>query len=439
VKKIIVFTLVVSLFFSCKEKEIKKPILVQKPKKVYKYGYDVSKYQIIEDTVKKNETFGFILDKNHIETPVINKIVQKSKEVFDIARQLRVGKPYTIIATKDSLQKATAFIYHPNRIEDVIFNIKDSIYSEIDRKKIKTVQKTTSGIITSNLSNAIEEQGVNYSLTYKLSDIYAWTVDFFHLQKGDKFKVIYEEKYINDSISVGIGEIKAAYFEHGKKPFYAFHFVADSITKTPEYYDEKTTNLRRAFLKAPLKFSSRVSSRFNLHRRIKQYGYRVKAHRGTDFPSPIGTPIIATANGTVSKSAYTSGNGNYVKIKHNNIYSTQYLHMKKRKVKVGDVVKQGDVIGWIGMTGHTSGPHVCYRFWKNGVQVDPFKQKLPAADPMKESVKSKFFEYIEPLKEVLDKMEYPKQKEEIQQLDSLTIAVNENNKSYKNERLESVK
>ena len=432
-KKIIVFTLLLSFLFSCKEKEIKKPIVIKKPKKVYKYGYDISKYQIIEDTVKKNETFGYLLDKNHVETPVINKIVQKSKDIFDIARQLRVGKPYTIIATKDSIKKAAAFIYHPNRIEDIVFNIKDTIYSKINRKEIKTVEKTASGIITSNLSNAIEEQGINYSLTYKLSDIYAWTVDFFHLQKGDKFKVIYEEKFINDTISVGIGEIKAAYFEHGNKPFYAFRFVADSITQIPEYFDEKTTNLRRAFLKAPLKFSSRVSSRYNLRRRIKHYGYRVRAHRGTDFPSPIGTPIIATANGRVIESRYKGGNGNYVKIKHNNIYSTQYLHMKKRKVKVGDVVKQGDVIGWIGMTGSTGGPHVCYRFWKNGRQVDPFKQKLPAANPMKESVKPKFFEYIKPIKEQLDQISYPEQKEEeIQKIDSLTIAVNEKNKSYQN-------
>ena len=424
-KKTIILIVVALFLFSCKKEKVKKTETVKPPVKVYKYGYDISKFNIIEDTVKKNETFGFILDKNHIETPTINKIVQNSKEVFDIARQLRVGKPYTIITTKDSLEKATAFIYHPNKIEDVIFNIKDSIFAKLDKKQIKTVQKTAAGIITSNLSNTIEEQGINYSLTYKLSDIYAWTVDFFHLQKGDKFKVIYEEKFINDSISVGIGNIKAAYFEHGNKPFYAFRFVSDSLTKIPEYYDEKTTNLRRAFLKAPLKFSSRISSRYNLHRRIKHYGYRVKAHKGTDFPSPIGTPIIATANGVVIKSEYRGGNGNYVKIKHNNIYSTQYLHMKKRKVKVGDVVKQGDVIGWIGMTGSTGGPHVCYRFWKYGKQVDPFKQKLPAADPMKEAIKPRFFEYIKPIKQLLDTISYPKEPIEIQKMDSLTIAINE--------------
>jgi len=429
VKKIIVFSYLLIVIFSCKKEIPKKVIVPVKPQKVYKFGYDVSQYDIVEDTVKKNETFGFILDKNHIESPIINKIVDKSKDVFDITRQLRVGKPYTVIVTKDSLPKAAAFIYHPNKVEDVVFNIKDSIYSKIDKKEIKSVEKTASGIITSNLSNAIEEQGINYALTYKLSDIYAWTVDFFHLQKGDKFKVIYQEKFINDTISVGIGEIKAAYFEHGNKPFYAFRFVADSITQIPEYFDEKTTNLRRAFLKAPLKFSSRVSSRYNLRRRIKHYGYRVKAHRGTDFPSPIGTPIIATANGRVIESRYRGGNGNYVKIKHNNIYSTQYLHMKKRKVKVGDVVKQGDVIGWIGMTGSTGGPHVCYRFWKHGKQVDPFRQKLPAAAPMDEKIKPAFFEFIKPIKQKLDSIKYIHTEIKTPKLKTQTLALNDKKKS----------
>lgn len=399
-------------FTSCK-KEIKpepKPVIIEKPIIIEEFGYILNDYLVIKDTVKKNETFGFLLDKHHVKNPLINKIVSKTKSTFDIARQLRVGKPYTILAKKDSTEKAQVFIYQPNKVEYVVFDFKDSISSYIGRKKVKTIIKTASGKITSSLSNAIEEQGINYNLTFALSDIYAWTIDFYHLQKGDKFKVIYEERYINDTISVGIGNIKASYFEHNKKPFYSFRYVIDSTKNIPEYFDEETNNLRRTFLKAPLKFSSRISSRFNKYRRIKHYGYRVKAHNGTDFPSPIGTPIIATANGTVIKSEKRGGNGNYVKIKHNGTYATQYLHMKRRKVKVGDFVKQGDVIGWIGMTGSTGGPHVCYRFWKNGVQVDPFKQKLPAADPMKKEIKPVYLEYITPIKEELDNIPY-KEKE----------------------------
>jgi murein DD-endopeptidase MepM/ murein hydrolase activator NlpD len=162
-------------------------------------------------------------------------------------------------------------------------------------------------------------------------------------------------------------------------------------------------NLRRAFLKAPVEFK-RISSRFNLNRRIALYGNRRRPHKGTDFAAAVGTPIVSTANGTVIKSSYTRGNGNYVKVKHNSTYSTQYLHMKKRKVKVGEYVKQGQVIGWVGMTGNTSGPHVCYRFWKNGVQVDPFKQKLPEAEPISEELKVKYLDFIAPISKQLDEI-----------------------------------
>ena len=249
-------------------------------------------------------------------------------------------------------------------------------------------------MISRTLSEAIDQQGINSYLTYKMADdIYAWTIDFSRIQKNDKFKIIYEELYVNDTVPVGIGEIKATYFEHGGKPFYAFKFLADSVLNMPDYFDEKATNLRRQFLKMPVKFS-RVTSRYNLRRRIAYYGNRIRPHKGTDYAGDIGEEILSTANGTVVESQYKGGNGNYVKVRHNATYSTQYLHMSRRKVKVGDVVKQGDVIGYIGMTGNTSGPHVCYRFWKNGVQVDPLKQKLPAAEPMKESIKPTYFEFI---------------------------------------------
>ena len=256
------------------------------------------------------------------------------------------------------------------------------------------------------MSEAVEEQGLSSYLTFKMADdIYAWTIDFSRLQKGDKFKLIYEQLYINDTIPVGIGEIKASYFEHGGRPFYAFKFIADSTLNISDYFDDKATNLRRQFLKMPIKFG-RLSSRYNLRRRIALYGNKIRAHKGTDFAAAIGTEIMATANGTVTESRRKGGNGNYVKVRHNSTYTTQYLHMSKRAVRVGQVVKQGDVIGYIGMTGNTSGPHVCYRFWKNGVQVDPLRQKLPAAEPMKETVKPAYFNFIKSIKEQLDTIEY---------------------------------
>jgi len=267
----------------------------------------------------------------------------------------------------------------------------------------------------------MQESGINETLTYYLSDVYAWTVDFFRLQKGDRFKVVYTEKFVDDSISIGIDRIKAAYFEHNGKPLYAFEYFSDLEKGIVDYFDDQANSLRRAFLQGPLKFN-RISSRYNLRRRIAYYGNRVRPHKGTDFAAAVGTPILATANGTVVKSSYTRGNGNYVTIKHNNTYSTQYLHMKKRKVKVGQFVEQGDVIGWVGMTGNTSGPHVCYRFWKNGRQVDPFKQKLPDAKPISKDLKAKFAVHIVPYKNKLDCIAFENSESEIAENNIKTYA-----------------
>ena len=244
-------------------------------------------------------------------------------------------------------------------------------------------------------------------VTNNLSEIYAWSIDFFRLQKGDKFKVFYKEKYINDTIYAGAEPIEAAYFEHNGESFYSFAYQIDSLNKVTEYYNEEAKNLRRTFLIAPVEFKKvRISSRYNLNRRIAYYGYKVRPHKGTDYAAPMGTPIIATANGTVEESTRRGGNGKFVKIKHNGTYSTQYLHMKNQNVKKGQYVKQGDVIGWIGMTGNSGGPHVCYRFWKNGVQVDPLKEKLPVADPIADSLKTKYLAFIAPLKSKLDSIPY---------------------------------
>jgi murein DD-endopeptidase len=370
------------------------------PKIVYKFGYKLNDFKVTHDTVSHGESFGEILDRHHIWLPQIFQISKEVKKTFNV-RRLRAGKPYTILAKKDSTEKAQVFIYQHDPINYTVIDFKDSLIRAFKGKRpISKVLKKASGVITSSLSEALDKQGVNAIVANDLSEIYAWTIDFFRLQKNDRFKVIYEQKYIEDTIPAGIGSIKAAYFEHAKKPFYAFQYVSDSITGIQEYYDEKANHLRRAFLKAPLKFS-RISSRYNLKRKIAYYG-RVKAHKGTDFAAPVGSPIMSTANGRVIESRRKGANGNYVKIRHNSTYTTQYLHMKKRKVKVGQYVKQGQIIGSVGMTGNTSGPHVCYRFWKNGVQVDPLKQKLPAAKAMKKEIKPYYLEFVESIKDSLD-------------------------------------
>ena len=377
------------------EEEVEiKPVIIEE------FGYVLNNYKVIKDTIRSGESFGEILDRNHVDYPEIYKIAEAAKDTFDI-RRLRAGKPYMILAKKDSTEKAEVFIYQPNKVEYLIIDFTDSVQTVFGRKEVTTIVKTASGVIESSLSEAIGRQNLNYILALEMADIYAWTIDFHHLQKGDNFKLIYEEKFIDDTTSVGIGNITAAYFEHKNTPIYAFNFVTDSLKNANDYYDENAKTLRRKFLKSPIKFS-RVSSRYNLRRRIKHYGYKVRPHKGTDFAASIGTPIRSTANGTVTASRYKGANGNYVKIKHNSTYSTQYLHMKKRAVKKGDYVKQGDIIGYVGMTGSTAGPHVCYRFWKNGRQVDPFREKLPTAEPIKENLIDDYFIYIEPLKKQID-------------------------------------
>lgn len=416
-KKITYLLLLISVVLSCKKedkKELEKIKVIEKPKPpVLLYGYNLNHYNVINDTIRNGESFGVILDRYHIMYPRINEIVTTIKDTFDV-RKVRTGKTYTILTSKDSLQKAQVFIYKHNKINATVIDFQDSIVSAFKfRKKVTTIEKEIAGEINSNLSVTMDSLGLQPTLTNTVADIYAWTLDFYRLQKGDKFKLIYEEKYINDTTFVGYGEVKAAVFNHKGENLYAYKFVADSVKNIAEYYDEKGNMLRSTFLKSPIKFQYRISSRYNLQRRIQLYGNRVRAHKGTDFAAPYGTPIMTTASGTIVESARRGGNGNYVKVKHNSTYSTQYLHMKRRNVHVGDYVRQGDIIGWVGMTGNTSGPHVCYRFWKNGAQVDPFREKLPSAKPLEDSIKPRYFKFIEPFKKQLDSIYFLKKTDSI--------------------------
>jgi murein DD-endopeptidase MepM/ murein hydrolase activator NlpD len=396
--------------YSCKKEEeikIKEPVEQEKINHAkYEFGFNLDEFDVLVDTIKSGDSFGKILFENHIGYRKIEEIVQATKDTFDVKR-LNIGKRYTVLRTKDSIQKAKYFIYQPNKINYIVFDFEsDSLPKAFKaKKKVTKVERTASGVITSSLSESIDDAGLNIYIAHELADIYAWSIDFFRLQKGDSYKLNFTELYIEDSIYVGVDKIKSAVFTHNKTPFYAFDYHSEEFEGINDYYDETGKTLRSQFLKAPVKFS-RISSRYNPNRRIKYYGYKKRPHLGTDFAAPIGTPILATASGTVVESTRRRGNGKYVTIRHNSTYSTKYFHMKNQNVKKGQVVKQGDVIGWIGMTGNTGGPHVCYRFWKNGKQVDPLKEKLPSAKPIKEELKAEYLEYIKPLKEQLDAIKY---------------------------------
>jgi len=320
-KRGLIFFILVMSLIACKE-DAKEPLNEESLEEVaivepdvYEFGFNLNNYIVKRDTVRKGDTFGIILERNKVGYPKIFHIAEKAKDTFDIRRSLQVGKPYTLLCSKDSLEIARCFIYQPNIEDYVVVNFQDSIHAYTSRKPIKYVEKTATGVIENNISETLDELGLSLRLAYIMADdIYAWTIDFRRLQPGDRFKVIYTDKYIDDTIYAGVHNVRAAYFEHNKEPFYAFQFKTDMVKGIVDYFSEDAKNLRRAFLKAPVSFS-RISSRYNLRRRIAVYGFKVRPHKGTDFAAPIGTPIKATANGTVTKSSYTSGNGNYVKIK----------------------------------------------------------------------------------------------------------------------------
>lgn len=402
--------LVLVMLFSCKTEQknesgefTKAPVIAKPVPKTY--GFNLKEFAVLRDTIKRGDSFGKLMIDHEVDYPKIVTIAEEFKDTFDVKR-IKIGKPYVILKSKDTTQATQFFIYENDKINYTVVDLRDTALAYTRRKKIKYVQREVAGIIESNLSQSLDTLGVDYAVTISLSEIYAWTIDFFRLEKGDKFKIVYKERYINDSIYAGFEPIEAAYFEHKGKPIYAFAYETDSLKQITDYFDQEANNLRSTFLKAPIKFGYRVSSRYNLKRRIAYYGYKVRPHKGTDYAAAIGTPIVATADGTVTESTRRGGNGRYVKIKHNGTYSTQYLHMKKQKVKKGEYVRQGDVIGWVGMTGNTGGPHVCYRFWKNGSQVDPLREKLPAAEPIADTIKPTYMTYINPLKEHLDCIEY---------------------------------
>jgi murein DD-endopeptidase MepM/ murein hydrolase activator NlpD len=345
----------------------------------YEYNILVDSFTVIKGFVKSGQTMGEILYLNHIDHVEINKIAQKSKGIFDV-RRVNTGKKYTVICASDSIQKAQYFIYEIDATNYVVFDLREEIDVYKGKKPVTVKLKTASGIIKSSLWLTMEDQKLSPKLTAELSTIYAWTIDFFKIQKNDGFKVYYEDKYI-DGAYIGIGRLLAAEFTHKGQDFYSFYYKENE--NFGDYYDDQGKTLRKAFLMAPVDYK-RISSRYSKRRKHPVTG-RWKGHFGTDYAAERGTPIWSTANGTIIAATFTKNNGNFVKVRHNGTYTTQYLHMSKIKpgIRKGVYVKQGDIIGYVGSTGLATGPHVCYRFWKNDKQVDPFKQKLPPGDPIK--------------------------------------------------------
>ncbi|SFU01576.1 Murein DD-endopeptidase MepM and murein hydrolase activator NlpD, contain LysM domain [Algoriphagus locisalis] len=367
-----------------KEAEIVEPPLIDSlANQVFLYGINVTGLNIVEGTVSKNQTLGSILAPFNVPYQIIDQIAKKSKEIFDV-RGIAANKKFTVVTPADSSQ-AAFFIYEPNPAEYVVFNL-DSIDIYKAEKPAEYRTKEAGGIIDSNLSADMTGLGVTYDIIDQFADLYGWSIDFGALQKGDKFKVSYEEKVI-DGVVVGVSDIKTAFFEHKGTPYYAIPFEQNGEIA---FYDQNGDSFKKAFLRDPLKYS-RISSRYSL-KRFHPVQKRYKAHLGTDYAAPTGTEIRSVGEGTVTDARYTSANGNYVKIKHNGTYTTQYLHMSKiaKGIKPGTRIKQGQVIGYVGSTGLATGPHLCFRFWKNGKQEDWLREKIPPSEPISSANKLAF-------------------------------------------------
>ncbi len=347
------------------------------------FGLTMDGYDIETKAVGRNEFLSGILQQYHVDLQRIAEVANRSKPVFDV-RKIGAGHDYTVF--KDPAGKASFFVYQPNAIDYIVYDLRDSIVVYKEQKPVQTKVETVAGVIHGSLYETLERNGASPDLAVQLAEIYGWAVNFYRINKGDWFKLMYERKYV-DGQPIGPGRIQSAIFGHNGKEYQAYYF--DSEDGNPgAYYDENGKSLRRTFLKAPLKYS-RISSRFTM-RRFHPVQKRWKPHLGTDFAAPHGTPIVATAAGVVTESSYGGGNGNYVKVQHDNVYATQYLHMSKRAVNKGQRVSQGQVIGYVGSTGLATGPHVCYRFWKHGKQVDALAQVFPPSEPINEKYREAF-------------------------------------------------
>jgi len=398
-QKVFLIFLLSTFIISC-DKTNEEEIIVPKAKpKLVEFGFKIHDFNIVNDTIKSGDTFGSLLEKQNLDGRKVYDIVAKVKDTFDV-RSIRIGKPFTILRSKDRTNKIQVLIYQPDRLNFYVIDFRDSIivYKKVKPLSFKT--RTIAGALNGSLSETLQNLKVDPALAPRIAKIYAWSIDFFKLKKGDKFALKFTERYISDTIYDGVDSLKAAFFEYKGKKIYAFPFAPDANTKKQQYFDEEGKTLKNFFLKAPLKFVN-ITSRFAKNR-FHPVQLIWKAHKGTDYAAPTGTPIMTTAAGVVEQAGFTTGNGNFVKVKHDKTYSTQYLHMSKILVRRGQRVTQGQVIGKVGSTGLATGPHVCYRFWRNGVQVDALRLNLPTSTPMDSKYRQKYMEYMNPLKRELD-------------------------------------
>lgn len=350
-----------------------------------RWGFATDEFHLFDLELKSGDVLGEILMKQGLTYPQVNTIVENCKGKFNIT-SMRMGRKLNFLSFVQG-QSPDYMVYEPSPYEYVLFQLKEPFQVNLVKRDVKTVIASASGVLETNFWQALMDNGLSDELADGMIDVLSTSVDFYHQKQGDRFKVVYEQHYVEGE-PVGTGKIIAAVYERDGKESYAFNFEKEGEKTT--YFDFDGRPARKAFLKSPLKYS-RISSRYNLHRLHPILGYH-KAHLGTDYAAPKGTPIMAVAEGTVLEATRRGGNGNFVKIRHDGTYQTQYLHMSgfAKGIRPGTRVAQGQTIGYVGSTGLATGPHVCFRFWKNGREVDHLRLNLPQPEPIKGAVLEEF-------------------------------------------------
>lgn len=364
----------------------------------YLYGICIDSMYVEEGTVESGQFLSTLLCSKGVDSQVVEHIAREERDVFDVSK-MRAGNKYTFLMTNDTLQTPLFWIYEIDYRNTAVFSLTDSLTAWRIEKDIDVKIERTSGTITSSLWNAVVQNGGDPALAVKLFDIYAWTIDFFGIQEGDAFDVVYERKYVEDK-SIGLGEVYFCNFVHVGDTICAVAFEQNDKT---EYFNDKGENLRKAFLKAPLSYS-RISSTFSNSRFHPVYKY-YRPHHGVDYAAPEGTPVYSIGDGVVVTKAYQKGGaGNYLKIKHNDTYTTSYMHLKgyAKGITQGCHVKQGQLIGYVGSTGASTGPHLDFRVFKNGTPIDPLKMDSPPADPIQSSNRELFDKVVKYWKDALE-------------------------------------
>ena len=367
-------------------KEIATQVEVVKPEPIMLFNIQVDSFNVVRGEVRSGQNLSDLLTSQGISMTTVDEISKKSITVFDL-RKMKVKNPYYFFMSKKDTSKVEYFIYEINPVDYVVYQMGEPLRIYKEKKPMVTKVRTASGEITSSLWNAMKDQALDPYLAMELFEIYQWSIDFFGIQKGDKFRLVYEENFVHGK-SIGIGRIFASQFTHAKEDFYAIRFTQNN---EDSYFDDKGKSLKTAFLKAPLKFN-RVSSVFSNNRFHPVLKIR-RPHHGVDYAAAKGTPVVSIGNGTVvAKAVQAAGGGNYVKIKHNAAYTTSYMHLSGfgPGITNGAKVKQGQVIGFVGSTGLSSGPHLDFRVFLNGTPVDPLKIKSPPTEPIAERLMKEY-------------------------------------------------